>query len=91
MDVDAVGPAGRGLEARVVDGVEEVLESARHVTEVGRGPQQVAVRLEHVDGGGAERRAHLDVDPLDLGIGRPRPRRLEQGVERRRRGVVDDQ
>src|SRR4029453_5534611 len=48
VDVDAVGQSDGGVEAGVVDGVEEVLESAGHVADVGRRPEQDAVGGEQV-------------------------------------------
>ena len=79
----APGPAGRrpvvgqgpaGLEE---DRVEEVLERPRHVAEVGRRAEQVAVGGQHVLGGG---RQGLPLDDLDTGDRvvprrRPAPRR----------------
>src|SRR5215211_1037373 len=40
VHVDAVGAPGGGVKARVVDEVEEVLERARHVSEVGGRAQE---------------------------------------------------
>src|SRR4051812_45016672 len=42
VHVDAVRQPDGGLQARVVDGVEEVLEGAGHVADVRRRPQEYA-------------------------------------------------
>ena len=65
VDVDAERAADGRVEARVVDLVEEVLERAGHVAEVGRRAEEVAVGLEHVDRGRGERGARHHVDALD--------------------------
>src|ERR1700738_3072944 len=45
MHPQAVWPAGHVIEARVVDGVEEMLQRAGHVTPIGGGAEKRPVRV----------------------------------------------
>ena len=50
VQVDAERTAPGGVQARVVDLVEEVLEGAGEIPEVDRASEQVAIGLQHLDG-----------------------------------------
>ena len=91
MEVGAEGAAHRVLQAGVVDDVEEVLQGAGEVAQVGGPADDVAVRLEDVGGGGGQRRSDHHLDPLDLRRTCPVAHRLQQGVEVGRRRVVHDE
>src|SRR4051812_28593235 len=91
VEPQAIRSATGGVEQLVVGAVERMFESPRDVPEVGRSAEQVAVRLQHLDGRHGERRSSDDLHALDLGIGRAGQHRLEQLLAMRGRGVVDDQ
>src|SRR5215213_3022450 len=61
MHPHAIWPSGHMVEARVVDGVEEVLERTGHIAEVRGGAEQVPVRVQHVRDRRREGRTHLDI------------------------------
>src|SRR5580698_8411707 len=65
VHVQAVRPSPGGLQARVVDAIEEMLEGTRHVPDVGRGAEQVGVSLQHVDRGRGQGRADDNLDAFD--------------------------
>ena len=91
VHVQPVGPAAGRLQAGVVDAVEEVLERAGHVADVGRGAEQVAVGLEHVGGRRGQGRPDHHLDVVDFVGPRAAHRGLEHLLQGGRRGVVDDQ
>jgi hypothetical protein len=91
VDVEAVRSALGGLAARIVDLVEEVLERARHVADVGRGTEHEPVGGQHIGRVRDQRRPDLHLDPFDLVGTRPGEDRVEQLLQRRRGGVVDDE
>jgi hypothetical protein len=71
VHVEPVGTADRGRQAGIVDLVEEGLEGAEDIAQVGRRAEDVAVGVEHIDDGGRERRTDHDLDAGDRGVGRP--------------------
>jgi hypothetical protein len=93
VHVEPVGRAGPGVEARVVDLVEEVLERAGHVADVRRRAEHERVRGEHVGNGRGQRGGDHDFDPRvgELRIARARDDRFEHRPQRGRRRVVDDE
>ncbi len=56
VQVHAEGTPPGGVQARVVDLVEEMLEGAGEVAEVDGASEQVAVRVQYVDGRGGQGR-----------------------------------
>ena len=89
VHVDAVRQADGRLEARVVDGVEEVLEGAGHVADVRRGAEQDAVGGEQVGGSGRQRGPEHEVDVVHQRDALPN--RFQHGLQRGRGCVVDDE
>ena len=83
MNIEGVGATDGGVQARVVDLIDEVLQRSGHVPEVGRRAQHEAVGRQHVDRRGRQCRAHDHLDPLDGVVARPRPHGLEHGMGRR--------
>src|SRR5207302_893824 len=77
VHVQAVGTSGGGVQARIVDLIEEVLEGARDVAQVGGRPEEVAVGVQHVEGRRRQRRSAHHLDILDARIGRARRGGLE--------------
>jgi hypothetical protein len=63
VHVEPVRRPGFGVEARVIDLVEEVLERAGHVADVRRSAEHERVRGEHVGNGRGQRGGGDDVDP----------------------------
>jgi hypothetical protein len=91
MHVKAVGPPPGRLQARVVDAIEEVLEGAGHIADIGGGAEEIAVRLEHI--GGRRRQGGPDdhLDALDLIGPCSGDRRLKHFLQGGRRRVMNDQ
>lgn len=82
VHVGAERSSHSGVEAGVVDDVEEVLEGPREVAQVDGAAEQVRVSLEHVEGARGERRAHHHLHPVDRRVPRPVERGGEQRVQR---------
>ena len=71
VQIDAKRPAFRGVQARVIDLVEEVLQGPGQIAEVDRASEQVSVRGEHLHRSCGQSRPHLQVDALDCRVARP--------------------
>ncbi|SIN58278.1 Uncharacterised protein [Mycobacteroides abscessus subsp. abscessus] len=56
------------IEARVVDGVEEVLEGAGHVAKIGGGAEQITVGIQHVRDRRGKSRPDHHLDPGNLRV-----------------------
>ena len=75
----------------MIDAVEEVLERAGRIANIGGCAEQETIGLEHVSRRSREGRADDHLDALDLISPRSADRRLEHLLQGRRGCVVDDQ
>src|SRR5664279_1066734 len=79
------------IQAWVVDLVEEMLERTGHVADVRRCPQEETVRFQHVDHRRGQRRSDNRFHALDLFCTGAVDDGLQQFLQRRRTGVVNDE
>jgi hypothetical protein len=93
VHVKPVRRPGLGVEARVVDLVEEVLERAGHIADVRRRAEHERVRGEHVNSGRGQGGGDHDVDPRlgEIRVTGAGHDRLEHRPQRGRRRVVDNE
>ena len=83
-------PFGRVFETGIVDRVEEVLEGAAHVPEVGRGAKHIAVSSQYFVRLGLKRRSANDLDRLQAISVSPFDHLLQHVLKSGRRGVMND-
>jgi hypothetical protein len=79
------------LEAGIVDAIEKVLHTARHIAKVLRRAEDEALRRQHVFGAGLQRFAHHDFDIAAVRIPRPRQHGLEHAARGAGLAVIDNE
>ncbi|CAO5244372.1 hypothetical protein FAGKG844_350042 [Frankia sp. AgKG'84/4] len=91
MDVEGIRPTDSRFKARIIHAIKKVLQSPRHITDIGWSAENISVGSQDIRGSCRECRPNLNFHALNFIRPSARQNRLQHLLHGRGRGVMDYQ